>query len=515
MKKILSLVLSAVLLLSAFSVAASTEDVKSCTEGFICGDANGDGNVNAKDVSAFLKYFAEMENSVIPEHMDTNCDGKTNARDCAYMLKFLAEWDGIYRLGHIDTCEVTEAPLTDKKGVETIKCTKCGDFIERETDYAIISVCGTDLSEYTAYYQSTIVGADLSTLKDYVETGTAEYIGLEVLMESASTGTAYKKPISEHEILFGASFTRDDIPVNENGAPHYGVTEKGTIYFICNVPGMFRSMWEMFLRDKIGASIDRKITNKNGCEIEPFDEVIEILSYDRLAEDGYKVVFEDDFDGDSLDMEKWQKRGQETAGYNSLSQVSLEDGNLVMTIEYKEDGEYGEGWYGACIAPIDWYKYGYFEIKAKPSKPGEGLTFWSAFWLQSPNPYKWDKSLGGAGEGGAELDVVEWLGKNHYEVNIWCSGKDGYDAPNLDNAHAAFEIEDAYDTFHTYALEWDENYYTFYVDNYPVFKSDYALGTSPSAQQVILETVLGNADAGASHDYKGEFIVDYFRIMQK
>lgn len=64
---------------------------------------------------------------------------------------------------------------------------------------------------------------------------------------------------------------------------------------------------------------------------------------------GYSLVMYDEFDGDALNADIWQTRGNgaRRGGYSADSQVEVRDGNMVITGEYLADGEYGEGWYTA------------------------------------------------------------------------------------------------------------------------------------------------------------------------
>ena len=65
---------------------------------------------------------------------------------------------------------------------------------------------------------------------------------------------------------------------------------------------------------------------------------------------GYKLVFEDDFNGPCLDLEKWSHRGQgpRRCGFNSDDAVRVENGNLIIRYDYR-DGKYGKGWYSGMI----------------------------------------------------------------------------------------------------------------------------------------------------------------------
>ena len=103
---------------------------------------------------------------------------------------------------------------------------------------------------------------------------------------------------------------------------------------------------------------------------------------------GYELVYEDEFEGTELNLEEWRVRGagKSRGGFNSDSQLAVKDGNLYLTGEYVENGEYGDGWYGVSVALREHYLRGYFEIRCKCAASD---AFWSAFWIQGLiSPYK-------------------------------------------------------------------------------------------------------------------------------
>lgn len=100
----------------------------------------------------------------------------------------------------------------------------------------------------------------------------------------------------------------------------------------------------------------------------------------KLDLTGYELVFEDEFEGDALDTDAWfyRQEGLPDGVHNAASQVSVSDGLLKITAQYREDGEYGPGWYSGILALNRRYRRGYFEVRCTCA-PGGG--FWSAFWL--------------------------------------------------------------------------------------------------------------------------------------
>ncbi|MBQ6884451.1 MAG: dockerin type I repeat-containing protein [Clostridia bacterium] len=63
-------------------------------EAITLGDADGDGEFNAKDYTTLMQYLNEWDGVVVDElAADVNGDGKLNGRDCALMLQYFNDWD--------------------------------------------------------------------------------------------------------------------------------------------------------------------------------------------------------------------------------------------------------------------------------------------------------------------------------------------------------------------------------------------------------------------------------------
>jgi beta-glucanase (GH16 family) len=236
---------------------------------------------------------------------------------------------------------------------------------------------------------------------------------------------------------------------------------------------------------------------------------------------GYELVFEDEFDGDSLNLEKWSHRGlgRRAGGYIGESQVRVEDGNLIIKGEYLEDGAYGPGWYAGMIKVKENYRYGYYEIRCIVN-PGGG--FWSAFWLQSNYSYTPEISRGGVG--GAEIDIMEAMAydsgplkRNGINHTIWVSGMTG-DPTNgtglNKQACGVFKGKNIYEEYNTYGLKWDENEYIFYVNGIETARTSFADGTSKVPEEVIVSLCIPE-EVKHEKNFTTEFIVDYVRIYQQ
>ena len=235
---------------------------------------------------------------------------------------------------------------------------------------------------------------------------------------------------------------------------------------------------------------------------------------------GYNVVVYDEFEGDSLNTDLWEYRGNgaRRGGFNASGQVEVRDGNLVIAGEYLTDGEYGEGWYTAAIKLRERYKNGYFEIKCKVNK---GIGYWSAFWIQADSPYTASVSKGGVG--GAELDIFEskrYSDKDEYCIThaIHCAGVDGVQEGFQSNMLGSFYGNNITDEYNTYGLEWTEEEYIFYVNGVETVRSTFGNGVSQVEEDVIVSLEIPEPEKLATLDkdtFRTEFIVDYVKIYQK
>lgn len=246
----------------------------------------------------------------------------------------------------------------------------------------------------------------------------------------------------------------------------------------------------------------------------------------------FELVWEDEFDGDTLDGEKWRGCFVEPGttlvrkgGYWNLDMLSVKDGNLHIATKYFADGYNGNGkpgWYSGAIFTRELYEqpHGYFEVRCILP---QGSGIWSAFWLNSSNM----ANVGNGGTDGAEIDVFEsaYYGtplKNRVSSAVHYDGY-GADLQSQTVTNPFIFNNDPYTQFNTYGLEWNEEEYIFYVNGIETGRTSFG-GTSLVPEYMILSVEVGGTDGVAGDSWAGaapdtdfvptDFVVDYVRAYQ-
>ncbi|MBQ2812875.1 MAG: glycoside hydrolase family 16 protein [Clostridia bacterium] len=235
---------------------------------------------------------------------------------------------------------------------------------------------------------------------------------------------------------------------------------------------------------------------------------------------GYTLVFEDEFEGNILNTDVWQYRGNgpRRGGFNAESQVRVENGNMIITGDYQTDGTYGEGWYTGMVKLKERYCKGYFEIRCIVNA---GSGFWSAFWIQADSPYTASVSKGGVG--GCEIDIFEsmsydnFIGKNSVAQTVHCAGVDGVQEGFQSLRLGDFYGNNIYEEYNTYGLEWNDDEYIFYINGVETRRTSFGNGVSEVMEDVIVSLEIPDAEkleALDKENYSTEFVVDYVKIYQ-
>lgn len=257
----------------------------------------------------------------------------------------------------------------------------------------------------------------------------------------------------------------------------------------------------------------------------------------------FSEVWSDEFDGDKIDTSKWNISQSvdsvhwgavRKGGYWHKDMLSVRDGELIISADYKKDvtygGDYKDGYYSAYVttndsnpsneSEPDSFLYGYFETRCKlPSAQG----LWPAFWMMNKGVYNVD----GSGVDGTEIDIFE--GFYFKDVKRFKGNKvsmnlhyDGYnDAHKYIHVGKFVAPNDLYNDYNTFGLEWNENEYIFYINGRECTRSTGG-GVSKNPEFLILSIEVagengiphGNGDITKTPAWPAEFAVDYVRVYQ-
>lgn len=189
----------------------------------------------------------------------------------------------------------------------------------------------------------------------------------------------------------------------------------------------------------------------------------------HLAAQCPTLVWSDEFEGTTLDLNKWTPQvgdgcAQNLCGWgNNELQYNLAENAVVsngtLKIIAKKETFQNNSYTSARLSSIykgDW-TYGRFEARMKlPAARG----LWSAFWLLST-----DETYGMWPQSG-EIDVMELIGKEPNRV--FGSIQYGNPKPNNSSQTSVFELNNGNfsDAFHTFAVEWEPGVIRWLVDDF-------------------------------------------------
>ena len=259
----------------------------------------------------------------------------------------------------------------------------------------------------------------------------------------------------------------------------------------------------------------------------------------------YKLKLLEDFEGDTLN-ERWspytresyperyknKEDGSINTCFRTEKNISVHDGKLYQKITLDDEHTL----VGAKMTTADsfWFRYGYTEVSVKIAS---GFGTGSGFWLHGDNSKPNNKYC--------EFDILEIYGHPAFNrfspiccvsgkeknISAWYLGK----YSRLDTRVWLENDEKLSDAYHTFGLEWDENYYRFTMDGEVVFENKYSDWENKegitSYQQPVHAIISIN---GGNYDWKivepdssepdfsknnwtddNIYTVDYFFVYQK
>ncbi len=231
----------------------------------------------------------------------------------------------------------------------------------------------------------------------------------------------------------------------------------------------------------------------------------------------WKVVFEDNFDGDSLDMTKWEHcdpwlRDKGFANYFNNEMTFVKDGCLVSRA-YDTGGLDGRGKIVNLSGAVQTrglfeHSYGYYEMCARPHQ----ITgMWGAFWLVTGDMEDPDVDDGTA-EYGAEIDIAEMLRPWGVSQIVHWDGWGGHTKSEEFHDYAAhIDVFDG--EFHKFALRWSPDEYIFLIDDQVTHRTK-AGGICKVPGYVLVTTECGTwgGDWVLKEGEHSDMLVDYVKV---
>ena len=256
-----------------------------------------------------------------------------------------------------------------------------------------------------------------------------------------------------------------------------------------------------------------------------------------LNAQNWQLVWEDDFNGSSLDQSKWvhdigtgSQYGMWGWGNGELQYYQPQNTTLnngIAKIEVKEEPNgIIDSWSAISyfssskITTKGLFNFRYGKVEAR-IKTIDGQGFWPAFWMLPSN---------GSWPCDGEIDIMEQWG-NDYLTNSTSGAAHLGTCPYSSSTHF-YETSSSYissgsyaDDFHTYSVIWKEDTITWYVDEIELFSlnpSSYWSIPSQSAWPfnanewyLMINLAITQAGPNSNTVFPNQMEIDYVRVYQE
>ena len=250
------------------------------------------------------------------------------------------------------------------------------------------------------------------------------------------------------------------------------------------------------------------------------------LSEDQVPA-GYSLQWNDEFNGDTLNLKYWNIETWWAGAYNnelqsytkSQNNIGLNNGYLYLRAQKETPFNPNQpGYTSGRITTQDKVEmqYGYWEIKAKlPS----GVGTWPAIWMLNSkiDTIPWPNS--------GEIDIMEHVGYDENRVFFSIHNEDLFGDVHGTNQQGVYYFEEIENDFHTYSVEWNENEIKGFVDGVQYFNiskhsnSNYSQWPYDSPFFLIINLAIGGDWGGVqgidNSIFPSSFIIDYARMFTK
>lgn len=236
---------------------------------------------------------------------------------------------------------------------------------------------------------------------------------------------------------------------------------------------------------------------------------------------GWNLVFNDEFDGTTLDQTKWNYnytwgRTHNHRAYMDEKQVTVSDGKLKITaIDQRHPNapagtnqwadQFGYMSFDYTSGAVNTngkfnFRYGYIEGRFKMS----GTGTWPAFW-----------TLNGTGEWPPEIDILEvpHARTNHHYYYHY--GPDWQNEASFGGQHNGVDKSAG---FHTYGVEWGPDYMNFYFDGQRIStNTGRSVCTQGNNMYLIINLAVGgwSGDPKPTDVFPSVYECDWVRVWER
>jgi len=267
------------------------------------------------------------------------------------------------------------------------------------------------------------------------------------------------------------------------------------------------------------------------------DSIVLRIVYEKTAGKNAesKLVFWDDFNGNSLDFSKWDNAPEwDRQGRSSWRDDMVSVGGGFLHIGFKRDPVLGAEKSKNRALANNWIRcgavrtqkknvymlfsnsFGFYEARIKLPKIN---GIWGGFWLMSPSQW----IMTDEGVIGTEIDIVETFDSPRHLYNAalnWNGyGKNRKAVHSFESKLPDIDIFDG--EFHIFALDWSPSEYIFYVDGEIFWRVDGGAGfknsginQNPNYIKLTMES--GEFSGAIPENFTdGEMLVDYVRVYNQ